>query len=80
MSSSLLVAILILDLAFGDPRGWPHPIVWIGRLIASLEELLREKIKQLRLAGVLLVLLTLLVTAAASGLLLQWHSALGWPG
>ena len=28
----------ILDLILGDPEGWPHPVRWIGRLIAFLDE------------------------------------------
>ena len=28
----------ILDLILGDPEGWPHPVRWIGKLIAVLDE------------------------------------------
>ncbi|MBR5381968.1 MAG: cobalamin biosynthesis protein CobD [Oscillospiraceae bacterium] len=31
-----------LDLLLGDPRGVPHPVVFIGKLIAALEKLLRR--------------------------------------
>ncbi|MCK4691446.1 MAG: cobalamin biosynthesis protein, partial [Desulfuromonadales bacterium] len=44
MSFGLFCAILLLDLLLGDPHGWPHPIVWIGRLIERLEGWLRESI------------------------------------
>ena len=27
----------ILDLILGDPEGWPHPVRWIGKLIAVLD-------------------------------------------
>ena len=42
MSPSPLVLALVLgyllDLALGDPQGWPHPIRWLGRLIAWWEK------------------------------------------
>jgi len=82
MSASLLAAILVLDLLLGDPHGWPHPVVWIGRLISRLESWLRESCKNLRLAGILLVVLTLFVSGSCAWLLLQFAGAfspwLGW--
>jgi adenosylcobinamide-phosphate synthase len=32
----------VLDAALGDPRGWPHPVRWIGGLIALAERALRR--------------------------------------
>lgn len=82
MSLWLFCAILLLDLLLGDPHGWPHPIVWIGQLIERLEDWLRDQIQPLRLAGVLLVLLTLLSTGLAAALLLlvagSLSSGLAW--
>jgi len=75
MSIGLFAAILILDLLLGDPHGWPHPIVWIGRLISQLENWLRETFKNLRLAGILLVILTLFVSGGSTWLLLQFAGA-----
>ncbi len=52
----LLVAFLI-DLAVGDPQGWPHPVRWIGAWIDYLEgRLYREDRAPLRqrLAGAML--------------------------
>ena len=37
----ILLAVLLgaaLDLLLGDPRGFPHPVVLMGRLIALLEQ------------------------------------------
>ena len=31
-----------IDLLVGDPHGFPHPVVWIGKLITVLEKLLRK--------------------------------------
>lgn len=71
MSSGLYAAVLALDLLLGDPRGWPHPVVWIGRLISRLEDRLRDAVRNLRLAGVLLVGLILLVTGCTGWAALQ---------
>ena len=32
----------LLDLLLGDPHGWPHPVIWIGKLISLLEKGLRR--------------------------------------
>jgi adenosylcobinamide-phosphate synthase len=47
-----------LDLLLGDPRRFPHPVVFMGRLIKSLEHFLRKMMKSSlgeRICGVLLV-------------------------
>jgi len=65
----------LLDLMLGDPPGWPHPVRWIGRLIARLEYPLRRVLPE-RLAGVVLLFS---VAAAAGGL--AWtalHTAGRW--
>jgi adenosylcobinamide-phosphate synthase len=79
MSAGLLLAILLLDLGLGDPRGWPHPIVWIGRLVIRLEAPLRESVKHPRTAGIVLVLLVLAVCACSAwGVLQLTAAAAGW--
>lgn len=37
-----LAAGFLIDLVLGDPHGFPHPVVAIGKLISSLEKLLRQ--------------------------------------
>ena len=32
----------LLDLLLGDPQGWPHPVIYIGRLISFLEKKVRS--------------------------------------
>lgn len=34
-------AAYMLDLVLGDPRSWPHPVIFIGKLISGLETLVR---------------------------------------
>lgn len=59
----LIFLALLIDLAIGDPRWLPHPVVAIGRLITVLDRGLRRDWCSERLAGV--VLLLLVVTGAA---------------
>ena len=44
MSVKLLPLLIgfTIDLLIGDPHGFPHPVILIGKLIASLERLLRR--------------------------------------
>ena len=72
-----LYAMLIgfgMDLLLGDPRGMPHPVIWIGRLISALEPYLRAIFPRTpegeRRAGGVLWLLTAAVSAALPALVL----------
>jgi adenosylcobinamide-phosphate synthase len=60
---AVLCAALLLDLALGDPRWLPHPVVLIGRLISAFDSLLNRITSHKRIAGTLL----LLVTAGSAG-------------
>ena len=45
MKLTLLLALpigFVIDLILGDPHGWPHPVIWIGKLISFLEKRLRS--------------------------------------
>ncbi|KAB0666123.1 cobalamin biosynthesis protein CobD [Oryzomonas japonica] len=55
---AVLILALALDLALGDPRRLPHPVVLIGRLIAFLESSLRKITRHERAAGIGLLFLT----------------------
>lgn len=46
----------VLDLIFGDPRWFPHPVKGIGWLIKKIEQVTRKIIKNERIAGVILSL------------------------
>ncbi|SFG74380.1 adenosylcobinamide-phosphate synthase CbiB [Oribacterium sp. WCC10] len=67
----ILIMALILDLVFGDPHNWFHPVMAMGRAIEWLEGFLRkvchiseeaeeDKVKK-RIAGGILVVIELLV-------------------
>jgi adenosylcobinamide-phosphate synthase len=67
----ILLAAVLLDLLLGDPRWLPHPVVAIGRLISLLEGWLRRLFKHERLAGLLLLVLTVGITFLTGFLLLK---------
>ncbi|WP_027355394.1 adenosylcobinamide-phosphate synthase CbiB [Desulfofundulus thermocisternus] len=54
---SVVIAAYVLDLLVGDPPWFPHPVIYIGKLIAALEKFFRLVARNpsaLRLAGVFL--------------------------
>ncbi len=59
----ILLSALILDLLIGDPRWFPHPVVYVGKLIMVLEKVLRRLFRNERLGGMLLLAMTVGVTA-----------------
>ncbi len=77
MTPGLLLAILLLDLLLGDPHGWPHPIIWIGKLIEKIEDWIREIHLQKKIAGVVLVICVVSITAIAMTLALQIAAGFG---
>jgi len=79
MSAELLAAAVVFDLIFADPRNWPHPIVWIGRLITRGEELLRARFNDELFSGLLLVLAVLAITGFSTIMALDLAGQLaGW--
>ncbi len=76
----ILIA-LLLDLAFGDPRWFPHPVRLMGRLITTLEGPVRRAISDARVAGAVTALTVILLAAVATAVLIgiagQIHPLLG---
>jgi len=58
----IIIGAYLIDLAIGDPRFLPHPVIFIGRLISYLEKLIRKMIKNERVGGIILVIGVLLIT------------------
>ena len=78
MKWTLLLALPIgyaIDLILGDPHGWPHPVIWIGKLISLLEKGLRRAFPKTpageKAAGALLWLVTAGVSLALPLVLLR---------
>lgn len=74
LSVAALVIGFFIDLLVGDPHGFPHPVIFIGKLISFLENTLRRIFPKTaggeRLAGgILWILVILISTAVPLGLL-----------
>lgn len=57
-----------LDLAVGDPPNWPHPVRWMGSLIAFFEKRLNHGALR-RISGIYMLVLVLFVVGFVTGLL-----------
>ncbi len=67
---------LLLDALLGDPKGFPHPIVLVGKIIAAYERLFYPKADKRR-AGLLFLLAVLAMVAAL--VLLPFVLLARWP-
>ena len=81
-----LAALIIgfgIDLVVGDPHGFPHPVVLIGKLIDALERGLRKMLPKTafgeKVAGALLWIFVVVVSSLLPALLLWFcHSISPW--
>lgn len=60
----------ILDMLIGDPQGWSHPVILIGRYIAFAEKKLRARGGNLRRSAIVLTGSTVFISMAASAAVL----------
>lgn len=71
-----LVTGFCIDLAAGDPHTLPHPVVWIGRLVAALEKFLRRLLPKTKggeiAAGACIWLVTAALSAGIPALILYF--------
>lgn len=67
----IITLALLLDLIIGDPRWLPHPVTLMGRLIEILDKALRLPWLDPRLAGLLLLVVTVGSAAGGSWILLK---------
>ena len=75
MTWLLMPAAFLLDLCFGDPQWFPHPVRLVGKLASATERLFRAmRFLPLRLAGVLAAL-TVIVSTAGAAQLLVWQTS-----
>lgn len=76
---TVLLPAILLDLILGDPHWMPHPVRWMGAMIAGLENMLRGLLPKTpggeRLGGILMALLVGGAFCGGSALLL-WGLAL----
>ena len=67
----VLLAAIILDLLIGDPRWFPHPVVFMGKLITALEKVLRRLFRSEGTGGSFLLVFTVAITVGLALLLLK---------
>ena len=71
----VIIIIVVLDLLFGDPEAFPHPVKLMGRIINETEALLREKFPKTDdgefKAGLILAIALPLVTFIGTALLIH---------
>ena len=77
----------LLDFIIGDPQSWPHPVRWIGNLIAAVQRGVRRYCRSdvaLRVGGAVMWLvvvgLTWSVCWGVLALARTFHPWLGWLG
>lgn len=78
-SGAIMLALAVaLDFFLGDPHSWPHPIVFIGRMIGRYEKLIRKQSwLSLKTGGFLLAGLSVMTVAAAISLILFFAGLVG---
>lgn len=74
----LLLCAILLDLIFGDPRWYPHPVRLIGILAAALEQLWRKVFANAGTAGVFTVFFVLVISCGSVAMLLWLLSETVW--
>lgn len=76
---NILVMILgyVMDLVFGDPYWFPHPVRFIGKLISKTEKFIRKHAKSeesLKYWGILMWLVPVVATAVVTALIVKISS------
>jgi adenosylcobinamide-phosphate synthase len=67
----ILISAVILDILIGDPRWFPHPVVFVGKLISILERVLRSSDRNEMLGGALLLVMTVAISCGGTAALLK---------
>ncbi len=73
---NILIMILgyVMDLVFGDPYWFPHPVRFIGKLISKTEKFIRKHAKSeksLKYLGILMWLVPVVTTALVTTLIVK---------
>ncbi len=75
MNAVAMLAGFVLDLLIGDPEGWPHPVIWIGKYISLADRKIRARADgdsaKLRRGSVWMTVSTCLITMAATAAVLR---------
>jgi adenosylcobinamide-phosphate synthase len=81
MSVIDLILAVMLDLLIGDPYCFPHPVIYIGKLISKLEKIGRKickNYKQMKIFGGIIVVLVALCSFLLPFIILQLSKEYFW--
>ncbi|TEB06800.1 cobalamin biosynthesis protein [Pelotomaculum schinkii] len=76
-----IFAAYLLDLVLGDPHGWPHPVVLIGKVISSLEAGVRRFFRSptaLLVCGALVAVIVAGGSWLVTACLVRWSYAINY--
>lgn len=76
-----IILAVILDFLIGDPKWFPHPIIYIGKLISFLEKVARKYFKtstSLKIAGGLIVIIVCFVSFVIPYEILKLTLSMQW--
>ena len=75
MNAIAMLAGFVLDLLIGDPEGWPHPVIWIGKYISLADRKIRARADgdsvKLRRGSVWMTASACLITMAVTAAVLR---------
>ena len=66
MNIATMLVGFVMDLIIGDPDGWTHPVIWIGKWISFAEKKLRKRGGNMRASAVVLTISTVCITMAVT--------------
>ena len=70
-----MLAGFVLDLLIGDPEGWPHPVIWIGKYISLADRKIRDRAAgdsaKLRSGSVWMTASTVLIAMAVTAAVMR---------
>ena len=72
----ILISAYVLDLIFGDPYSFPHPVKFIGNMIARLEKFFFATLINKLLSGLITFLIVVVTTYCATVLLIHFSYSL----
>ncbi|TCT15522.1 adenosylcobinamide-phosphate synthase [Natranaerovirga pectinivora] len=67
----VLISVIVMDWLLGDPLGWPHPIIYMGKLIQTLEKIIRKYFENLFVGGFFLLGLSLFIVLISVSIILK---------
>ncbi|MCP4023846.1 MAG: cobalamin biosynthesis protein CobD [Desulfobacteraceae bacterium] len=74
----ILFAAFVLDFVMADPKGLPHPVIWMGNAIVFFEDLFRKGIKSPFFSGLIFALFLIGTTFVISWGMIRLCFSIHW--